>query len=179
MDSLANLRGLKFGVMCVSLCACLKEIKQLPRRRNIAAPLFRVAKKLKGNQTGVSLIETVIALAVLGIIAVAFLGGLATAAKATFIADERATAESLARSQIEGVKGQVYISYDDPEHGEYAVIAPPADSNFSIESITIPIYADTGQPLPSGEDNDIQKIKVTVKRGDKTVFIVEDYKVDR
>jgi len=138
-----------------------------------------VAKKFKGNQTGVSLIETVIALAVLGIIAVAFLGGLATAAKATFIADERATAESLARSQIEGVKGQLYISYVDSEHGEYAVIAPPADSNFSIESITIPIDADTGLPLPPGQDNDIQKIKVTVKRGDKTVFIVEDYKVDR
>jgi len=151
----------------------------LPRRRNIAAPLFRVAKKLRGNETGLSLIETLVALAILGSIAVVFLSGLATTAKATLIADERATAESLTRSQIEDVKGRDYISYEDPGHGEYAVIEPPADSNFSIESITIPIYADTGQPLPSGEDNGIQKIKVTVKRGDKTVLIVEGYKVER
>lgn len=158
---------------------CAPGRKRLFKQIGMVKPPTRVAKKFKGNQTGVSLIETVIALAVLGIIAVVFLGGLATAAKATFIADERATAESLARSQIEGVKGQDYIDYSVLDHGEYAVIAPPTDSNFSIESITIPIYADTGLPLPSGEDEDIQKIKVTVKRGDKTVLIVEGYKVKR
>jgi len=60
------------------------------------------------NSKGFSIIEVLVALALLGIIAVAFLGGLATASKAMIIADERATAESLARSEMEYVKNCEY-----------------------------------------------------------------------
>ncbi len=75
---------------------------------------LRVTKKLGGGESGVTLIETLVALAVLGLIAVVFLSGLATAARATLIADEQATAESLARSEIEYVKSQDYINNPDP-----------------------------------------------------------------
>jgi hypothetical protein len=98
---------------------------------------------------------------------------LATAAKATFIADEQATAESLARSQIEYVKNQGYIDYDEPDHEEYAEIETPDNSNYDIEIDAIPINPETGQA------QGIQKIRVTVKRGDKTVLIIDAYKVER
>ena len=137
------------------------------RQRSIVAPCFRVVGRLKGSETGVTLIETLVALALIGIISVAFLSGLATAAKATFIADERATAESLARSQIEYVKNQDYINYDEPDHEEYKLITP-LGSNYSIDPPTI-----------TSIDVGIQKIRVTVKRGDKTVLTVDAYKVDR
>jgi len=52
------------------------------------------------SETGASLIETLVALALLGIVAVAFLSGLATATKATAITNQRATAESLVRCEI-------------------------------------------------------------------------------
>lgn len=140
--------------------------------------LFTTGKKfntLRGKEAGVSLIETLIALALLGIIAATFLSGLTTAAKATFIADERATAESLARSQMEYVKSQGYIDYADPEHEEYGLIITPA--SYSVEITAVPIDPDTGQP--SEQDQGIQKITVTVKRNDKPVLTVENYKVDR
>ena len=111
------------------------------------------------------------ALAILGLIAAAFLGGLATAAKATFIADERATAESLARSQMEYVKSLEYVEYVDGAT-EYLPQIPQwhEDEGYWV---TIGV-----EPLPSG-DQSIQKITVTVERGDKTVLAVDGYKVDR
>lgn len=118
--------------------------------------LFTTGKKfntLRGKEAGVSLIETLIALALLGIIAATFLSGLTTAAKATFIADERATAESLARSQMEYVKSQGYIDYADPEHEEYGLIITPA--SYSVEITAVPIDPDTGQP--SEQDQGIRR----------------------
>ncbi len=73
---------------------------------------LKTATKLKilgGNEAGIGIIETLIALALLGIIAVGFLSGLGTASKAIIIADERTTAESLARSQMEYAKNLTYI----------------------------------------------------------------------
>ena len=168
MDSWANLNGLKAGVIYSS-----KETRRLLRQKSNAVQLFRVAKKLKSSEAGVTLIETLVALALLGLIAVTFLSGLATTAKATLIADERATAESLARSQIEYVKNQDYIDYAVLDHGEYEVIATPTGSNYSVEINAARIDEDTGQA------QGIQKITVTVKRGDKTVLTVDAYKVDR
>ena len=144
--------------------------------------LFSVTKKLPGNESGVTLLETLVALAILGLVAVALLSGLTTAARATIIADEQATAESLARSEIEYVKSQDYIDYTDPGHLEYESVTPP--DSYSIELTPTPIDPDTG--LAYGQtggifeqDDGIQKITVTVKRNNNPVLTVEDYKVDR
>ena len=143
--------------------------------------LFTATKKSNipgSNEAGVTLIETLMALALLGLIGAAFLSGLFTVSKATLLADEQATAESLARSAMEDVKAQDYIDYADPGHDEYVLIET-TPANYSVEIATVPIDPDTGQPLGPDLDRDIQKITVTVERGDKSVFIIEDYKVDR
>jgi len=144
------------------------------------------------NERGFSLIEVLVALALLGIIAVAFLGGLANASKAIFIADERATSESLARSQMEYVKNQDYISA--PEDGEvtYAKITeiPEGYTIWSVnragdtveDIIGVPWDSDplVNQPVPI--DAWLQKITVTVihnNNNDKEVITLEDYKVNR
>jgi len=62
---------------------------------------------MKGEK-GFSLLEVALAIALLGVVAVAFLTALATGSRAIFIADERATAESLARTQMEYVRSQEY-----------------------------------------------------------------------
>ena len=49
------------------------------------------------RESGITLIETVVALVIMGIIAVTFLTGVTTSSKIAYTADERATAESLAR----------------------------------------------------------------------------------
>ena len=154
------------------------------RQRSIVAPRFRVVGRLKGSETGVTLIETLVALALIGIISVAFLSGLATAAKATFIADEQATAESLARSQIEYVQSQGYIDYAVPGHDEYIGLEiETVPASYSVEIIATPIdpegiaYGQTGGIFE--RDDGIQRIRVTVTRGDKTVLTVDAYKVNR
>jgi len=82
------------------------------------------------NERGFTLIEVLIAVALLSIIAVAFLSGLATASKALFIADERATAESLARSQMEYAKNQDYITAAD-----YVPGPPPTGGQVTYDKI--------------------------------------------
>jgi len=123
-----------------------------------------------------------VALALLGLIAAAFLGGLATTAQATFIADERATAESLARSQMEYVKNQDYIDYSVDPHDVYNEITPPSGSGYSIDFTAVPIDPDTGLPYEQTggiffQDKDIQKITVTVEHNDNQVFTLEGYKI--
>ena len=145
--------------------------------RNNARRLFGVAKKLRGNESGVTLLETLVALAILGLVAVAFLSALTTAARATIIADEQATAESLVRSQIEYVKSQDYIDYDDPGHLEYELLeSEKIPTSYSVE-VTVELLDPENDGLD--DDDGIQKITVTVNRNERLVLTIEDYKVDR
>ena len=153
------------------------------------------------DQKGFSLIEVVIAVALLGIIAAGFLSALATASKVLLIADERSTAESLARSQAEYVKNQDYEWYNPSAPPSYTKDGEESSSHlgYFIWVDTFPIDPDTGALLvktDTGEfltdpdtgqpyhDEDLQKIIVTIKHGSeaeaaKELLTLEDYKVDR
>ena len=149
---------------------------------------------MKKNEKGFSLIEVVIALLLMGIIGIALLIGLATASKAIFIADERATAESLARSQMEYVKNQAYITAADydagvPGSGEvtYAKITgiPGGYTIWSVDRAGVTVEDIIGVPwdtennLPVDSDVGLQRIKLVIKHDVKEVITLEDYKVDR
>ena len=127
------------------------------------------SKSRRGGESGVTLLETSIALAVLGAVAVPFLMGLATSSKAAFVNDQRATAESLAQSQIEWVKNSEYI-YDATQYSA----APMPDSgdyrNFSVEILAEPLHS---------PDDGIQKIMLTIRHSGKVITTLESYKVDR
>ena len=129
----------------------------------------RIASIFTCRESGVSLLETVVALAILSVIAVAFLSGLTTTSRAVFIADERSTAESLARSQMEWTKNVDYV-YDATE---YSLAPMPSGRDYINYSATI-----AAEPLRNPDDG-IQKITVTVKHSGKGVIKLEGYKVDR
>ena len=152
------------------------------------------------NSKGFSLIEVIVALALLGIIGVAFFGGLATASKAIFIADERATAESLARSQMEDIKNQVYITAADyelgvPGTGEVTyekiadaeipvgyVICSVNRAGDTVEDIIygVPWNSDPAVNQAANFDAGLQRIKLIIKHLEKPdVITLEGYKVDR
>ncbi len=149
-------------------------------------------RALMKNEKGFSIIEVTIAIALLGVIAVAFLSGLAAASKAIFIADERATAESLARSQMEYVKNQPYDTAPGGGEATYdkinAVDIPDGYTIWSenragvaLEN-TIYVYGvpwDSQNNQPVASDAGLQRIKLVIKHHDKEVITVEDYKVDR
>jgi len=132
------------------------------------------------SEKGFSLIEVVIAMALMGVVAAAFLSGLSTTSRGVSIADERATAESLARSQMEYVKNQGYDATNDPP--QYSEILPPA--GYNIEFLPPPERLD-----PEGDgildDDGIQKITVTVyfpsydaEHPDRKITL-EGYKINR
>ena len=121
------------------------------------------------NETGATLIETLVALTLLGIVGVAFLSGLATASKASIVANDRSTAESLARSQMEWVKEVDYV---------YEATGYPTAPISSEEDYTGYSAQIDAEPLNS-PDEGIQKITVTIKHHDEEVLSFEAYKVDR
>ena len=109
------------------------------------------------------------ALALLGAIVIAFLSSLATTSKATMVADEQTTAESLARTQMEWVKTATYVSGTTT----YSAAQVPSVNDYTGYSVNI-----TAASLNIPDDG-IQKITVTVKHLDKGTVKLEDYKVDR
>lgn len=131
--------------------------------------LFRMLRLFSRRESGQTLLEMLVALAILGIIAVAFLSGVATSSKGVYIADEQATAESLARSQMEWAKNASY-SYNGTG---YSIAPIPATRDYTNYSANI-----TAEPLNDPDDG-IQKITVTIIHSDKEVFKLEGYKVDR
>ena len=131
--------------------------------------MFRLSRIFRCHESGMTLLETVIALAILGTIAVAFLGGVATSSKGVYAADERATAESLARTQMEWAKNASY-SYNATS---YSIASIPAAKDYINYSANI-----TAEPLHELDDG-IQKITVTVKHSDEVIIRLEGYKVNR
>jgi len=140
----------------------------------------KIRKACQGRARGFTLIEVVIAIALMGTIAIAVLSALSTASLALITADKRATAESLARSQMEYIKNQPYIYFDEADHEDYDVI----DGNpYTVEVVAEPIDPETGQPYNEAEgvfeqDDGIQQITVTVSRDGKAVITLEGYKRD-
>lgn len=121
------------------------------------------------GESGIMMVETIVAIAVLGIVAVVFLSGLATTSKAAIVADEQATAENLARSQMEYAKNLTYVY----EASAYTPAPLPAGDGYVGYSVTI-----SAEPLNAPDDG-IQRLTVVVQRSGRELHRLEGYKVDR
>jgi type II secretory pathway pseudopilin PulG len=117
------------------------------------------------GEEGVGLVETLIAVGILGLTLTVLLAAVSTGSLAVSRTEERVTAENLARSQLEYTKSQSYLT----PPASYAIVTPsPGGYSVAVDAVSIP---DT--------DSGIEKITVTVSRDGKTLLLVEDYKVDR
>jgi len=116
------------------------------------------------DEGGISLVEALVTIAVIGVALVAFSIALSTGSLAVNESDQEVTAQSLARTQMEYVKGCAY----DP----YATTYPAIDTtdNFSIS------VAVTSVP---GANINIQKVTATISKNAVVLLTVEDYKVKR
>ena len=136
----------------------------------------KVRKAFQGRSRGFSLIEVSIAIALIGVIAIAVLGALSYASTVLIITDRQATAESLAKSQMEYIKNQDYIDYSESGHDDYDLITVDGEG-YEIELVVDELVADPDQ-------SNLQKITVVVKyeivRSDRKVmeeqFTLEGYK---
>jgi len=136
------------------------------------------------GQRGFTLIEVVIAMLLLGMIGVAIFTSLSYASTVLIIADRQATAESIARSQMEFIKDDASNRYksEDPQPYEHDYIESADNPGYFISV--------DAEPLHSPDDG-IQLITVTVRydivrynaqtQGSTLVsktFTLEDYKRD-
>jgi len=124
---------------------------------------IRKAKGWVQDQRGVGLVESLVAVAILGIAIVAFVMALSSGALAVREGNQQVVAQSLVRTQLEYIKS---CDYDTT----YSEVATPEGYAISVEVdyITEP-----------ATDDDIQKITVTISLGDEDILTVEDYKVNR
>jgi len=129
------------------------------------------------DEKGFNLMEVALAIALLGIVAVAYLGALATGSRAIMIADERATAESLARAQMEYVRQQSYDADNNPPIYSTIPVIP--------DGYDITVSAERLDPYGDGTTNDdgIQSITVLIEHtlgGEtKEIFSLEGYRAFR
>ncbi|MCJ7425596.1 MAG: type II secretion system GspH family protein [Dehalococcoidales bacterium] len=151
-------------------------------------------KRLR-KQRGFGLVEVIIALGLLGVIGIAFLGALATASNAIIVSDERATAESLSRSEMEYVKSHHYSiapwSYELPlppgwpeeSLPDWWDTEAPHTLPPGYENYTATVVANRLDPQGDGAGNDdgLQKITITITfladtPEEKLVITLEGYK---
>jgi len=123
---------------------------------------------LAGSEKGISTIEVLVGIVLLGLVAVSYLGGVGTGTQATVITKEQAIAESLVRSQAEYVKGCAY---------QYGASEYPVDPTLDIpEGWTVPPPAVV--PVHSVDDG-MQEATVTAQHEGETVLSIVIYKVAR
>jgi len=120
------------------------------------------AMKIK-SEKGFSLIEVLVALALLGTIGVSFFNGLVTTSTARVAADEKVSSKILAEILMENVKKQSYnlsgnYTYTIPEE------FPGYSTNFTVENI---------------RNDYLQKLTFTIYHKDDDTFTLESYKSRR
>ena len=116
------------------------------------------------SERGVTLVETLVAVAILGAALVVFLAGMSAGLLSTSQSDRLSTAHELARSQMEYTKAAAY----NAAPYAYATVTPPSGYAVSANAIAI-----------SGGDANVQLITVQVTKDSAVVYALEGYKVNR
>ena len=123
-------------------------------------------RKLKafGNEKGLTVVESIITVAIVGVALVAFAVALSTGAIAVSESDEDVALQSLARTQMEYIKGYPY----DSGATTYPTVNVTDDYSISVAVTSVP-----------STDSNIQKITANISRDGQVLLTVEDYKVNR
>ncbi|MBI2860810.1 MAG: type II secretion system protein [Chloroflexi bacterium] len=128
------------------------------------------SRSVKG-QGGYTILEVIVALAVVGLALPLVLGGLSMAIKTTDRIYDRSVLFELAQSQLESIEGQ---SYSVNASG-YSLITPP--SGYSIQVSTAPAVTYTyASPLSTTTEETVQLVTVDVT-GVRGNMAVSRYKV--
>jgi prepilin-type N-terminal cleavage/methylation domain-containing protein len=135
------------------------------------------------GQRGFTLVEVLITIGLLGFIALAFFGFMSVAASSLVHADEQTVAESLARSQMEYVKNQDYVSAPAGGVAAYPKI-PNIPAGYSIYSVDrthlSPVNGGASDPIiaipwdstgdkPAATDGGIQMVALVIEHQGKVI----------
>jgi prepilin-type N-terminal cleavage/methylation domain-containing protein len=122
---------------------------------------------MKKSEAGFTFIEVLIALMIIVILAGAFLNGVAYSSRAVMLADGRATAEALAKSEIEYIKMQTYLPYISYTLGGDAPIGTRPGSGGNLLPPGYSLSVTSGPAGEYGEYDvaDMQQVSVKITRG--------------
>jgi type II secretory pathway pseudopilin PulG len=127
-----------------------------------------ITRSFKGlfrrGEQGISLLESIIAIAILGGAVITLVVTMSGGALAVSENDRQAVAQGLARTQLEYVKNCVF----DPGATTYPTVSVPEGYSVSVGVTAVP-----------GAGADIQKITANVTRDGAVILSAEDYKVNR
>jgi Tfp pilus assembly protein PilV len=119
--------------------------------------------RISDSQKGLGLVETLVAVAIIGTALVTFISSLSSGAISVSDNEQETIAQSLAQSQIEYTQNLAFSPA-----GAYPAITTPAGYSVTVNTGSV-----------AGTDVNIQKITVTVLRNGISIFTVSSYKVNR
>ena len=125
--------------------------------------LKKISCRLK-DQAGIGLVETLVAIAILGTGVTAFVSDLSAGSLAVNIRGEATLAQGLAQTQMEVIKAAPY----DKNGRAYPAVETPA-------GYSVGVAVDSSL---SGDEN-LQKVTVTVGHDGNNVLTLEDFKAKR
>ena len=116
------------------------------------------------EERGMTLVEALMTIAIIGVVLVTFATGMSSGAIAVRENDQEVTVQSLARTQMEYIKGYPY----DSGASTYPTVSTPAGYSISVAVTATP-----------DADSNIQKVTANISRDGQLLLTVEDYKVNR
>jgi len=122
---------------------------------------------LRGSEKGISTIEVLLGIVILGLVGGCFLGSVGTGTQATVITREQAIAESLVRSEAEYIKGYDY-QYGTSEYPVDPTLTLPAE--WVVSTYVEPVH---------GSDDGLQEVTVSAQYQGETALSIVIYKVAR
>ena len=127
------------------------------------------------EERGFTLVEVLVAVAILAVIGVVFMNAMTTSFRSVGIQDEQITADSLARTQLEIIKAADYApTYEVTVEVPFQYSIPPIESPYVLWD------EENDEWVESVNDTKLQKITVRVSReGGKAVLMVEALKIKR
>ena len=117
-------------------------------------------------ESGITLVEQIVTLAIFAMVLTAAMAALATGGLALNVATSRNEAMNLAQAQMECIKNQDFDGTGASPYSTCSATAVPP-SGYSVDFVVEPI------------DPFLQRIKVNVQRSSDEVLILEDLKVKR
>ena len=124
-----------------------------------------VSRILKiGNESGISLVESLVAIAILGGGVLTMILAMSGGALAVNENDQEVVAQSLARTELEYIKNYTY----DSGATTYPAVSTPAGYGISVGVSAVP-----------GGNANIQKVTANITRDGEVIMTVVDYKVNR
>ena len=126
-------------------------------------PRLHTLDAFKGEK-GLTLVEAIVTVAVVGIAFVAFAVALSTGTLAVQESDQEVTVQGLAQTQMESIKGCDFV----PGATTYPAVDTSDNYSVSVAVASVP-----------GTDANIQKVTANILRDGQVLMTVEDYKVNR